>query len=278
MKRGVETGLRLAEAGLARLTGTGSLDEALARFDWFYCGAEFCENLLPSPAWHEEQAAFFLAKGARVCLLTPPVSEKGLKLLKPVFRRLAAFARKRPGAEGALELTVNDLGALELAREECPGLKLNAGRLLHENMFLLNRASLSVLNARGVRLFAGLGVGRFEISTSGRLQRADLAALGEAGAAGKAFAVTLHYPYMNLTSARTCVTGLPDIPPELSAAGVNCRRECGVCAFEVSHPRVRQKLYVKGNTLFLKFPDKFYGSARSLLSRRIDRLVYSPFL
>lgn len=273
MNRGIATGLRLAEAGRARLISAGSLTEALERFDWFYCGAEFCENLIAAPGWYEEEAAFFLEKGAKVCLLTPPVSEKGLKLLKPVFRRLAALLKKDPRAKGSLEVTVNDLGALALALEAAPGLTLNSGRLLHDNMFLLNRDSMTVMNARGVRLFSGLGVRRFELSTTGRLPRADLSA-----ARGADLAITLHYPFMNLTSARTCVTGLPDIPPELSVPGVNCRRECGACSFEVSHPLIKQKLLVKGNTVFLKFPGKFYASPRSLRGRLIDRLVYSPFL
>jgi hypothetical protein len=273
MKGAIANGLRLGEAGSAYLVKTGSLDEALRRFQWFYCGAEFCENLLAGPAWHAEEAEFFIEKGAKVCLLTPPVSEKGLKLLRPVFRRLAALLKKRPQAKGSLEVTVNDLGVFELALEEAPGLTLNAGRLLHENMFRLNRAAMTAMNARGARLFAGLGLRRFELSTSGRLPRAELAAARAAG-----LAITLHYPYLNLTSARTCVTGLPDIPPELSAAGVNCRRECGACSFEVTHPRIKQKLYIKGNTVFLKFPEKFYSSPGSLLARGMDRLVYSPFL
>jgi hypothetical protein len=274
MKDGIETGLRLAETGKGYLLKTGSLERALEHFGRFYCGAEFCENLIAAPDWYEEEAAFFLGKGAKVCLLTPPVSDKGLKLLKPVFRRLAAFLKRNPAAEGSVELTVNDLGALELAREMCPAMTLNAGRLLQENMLLLNRDKLAVLNARGIELFAGLGLRRFEISTTGRLQHAELSAARETGG----LSLTLHYPFMNLTSARTCVTGLPDIPPELSASGVNCRRECAVCAFEVSHPRIKQKLFVKGNTVFLKFPEKFYASARTLRSRLIDRLVYSPFL
>jgi len=269
-----ETGLRLAEAGRSYLVKTGSLARALEHFGWFYCGAEFCENLLAGPGWYEEEAAFFLEKGAKVCLMTPPVSDKGLMLLKPVFRRLDALVKKTSAAKGSVEVTINDLGALELARETGPALTLTAGRLLHENMFSLTRGSMSVLNARGVRLFSGLGIRRFEFSTTGKLPRAGLSAAVAAGD----LSITLHYPFMNLTSARTCVTGLPDIPPELSAAGADCRRECEVCAFEVSHPRIKQKLFIKGNTVFLKFPEKFYAAPRSLRDRLIDRLVYSPFL
>ena len=91
----LETGLRLDGAGRAALERSGSLAAALRKFDWFYVGAEFCENLLESPAWHEEQAAFFLERGARVCVLTPPLSERGLRRLRPVFRRLAGFRRYR---------------------------------------------------------------------------------------------------------------------------------------------------------------------------------------
>ncbi len=270
----MENGIRLAERGSAWLRAGGGLDEALRRFGWFYCGAEFCENLLPTPGWYAREAEFFLGRGAAVCLLTPPVSEKGLKVLRPVFRGLARLAR---AAAGRIEVTVNDLGALQLARETAPELALNAGRLIYDNVLLADRRKLKVLNGEAVRLFASLGVDRFEISTTGRQQETNFGDAKAYGFRPSDIALTLHYPYLNLTSGRSCVTGMPDIGPEDSPAGVACRRECAACAFELSHPSINEPLTVRGNTVFLKFPAKFYRNADTLRRRRIDRLVYSPF-
>lgn len=274
----LQTGLRLGERGRAALAGAGALGQALRRFDWFYAGAEFCENLLPGADWHEREIDFFLGKGARACVLTPPLSEAGLKRLKPVFKRLAAAFGRDRAAAGRLEVTVNDFGALQLAAETGLNLPLTAGRLLYENIFFADRTRMLVLNGEAVRLFKGLGVRRFEFATTGRLLGNNFSEAKKYGFSPSDIALTLHYPYLNLTTARTCSVGLPGIGPGDSARGVACRRECQACSFRAGHPLVNEPLLVRGNTVFLEFPGKFYSSPATLLKRRIDRLVYSPFL
>lgn len=277
MRTALETGLRLGDRGSSRLPAA-ELSEALARFDWFYTGAEFCENLLKDAAWHEREVSSLLDKGVKVCLLTPPMSEKGLKVLRPVFRRLASVFGGDPRAAGRLEMTVNDFGALELAAEEGLCVPFSLGRLLYENMFFADRTKMLALNGEAVRLFAGLGVRRFEFSTTGRLMGTNLRKARSCGFNSGDISITLHYPYLNLTTARACAVGLPETGPEDSAGGINCRRECALCSFEVEQPLIKERLFVKGNTVFLKFPGKFYSSQAALLNRRVDRLVYSPFL
>jgi hypothetical protein len=123
-----------------------------------------------------------------------------------------------------------------------------------------------------------LGVKRFEFSATGRLMGTNLTEARSCGFNAGDIAITLHYPFLNLTTARACAVGLPKTGPEDSVSGINCRRECALCSFEVEQPLIKEKLFVKGNTVFLKFPGKFYSSPATLLKRRIDRLVYSPFL
>lgn len=273
----LQTGLRLGEQGSAGLSGA-QLSRAFSRFDWFYTGAEFCENLLKDAAWHEREVSSLLGKGGRVCLLTPPLSEKGIKTLRPVFRRLASVFGGDPRAAGRLELTVNDFGALEIAAEEGLCVPFSLGRLLYENMFFADRTKMLALNGEAAKLFSDLGVRRFEFSTTGRLMGTNLAKARGPGFSSGDISITLHYPYLNLTTARACAAGLPETGPEDSVRGINCRRECLACSFEVTQPAIHEKLLVKGNTVFLKFPRKFYSSPATLLKRRIDRLVYSPFL
>lgn len=271
-----ETGLRLAEAGRDLLKRAGGKRDALARFDWVYIGAEFCENLIASPSWYEDQADYFLEKGNKVCIQTPPAGEAGARALGRLFGRLASFAARRPLAAGRIELTINDFGALQLAAEQGLSLPLAAGRALYGNFFFLNRETLRLLNGETLRLLAGMGLRRFEISSSGRVPRANFAILDRFGIKPSDFSLTLHYPYLNLTSARTCISGMPDIGPEDSVDGVRCGHECAACSLEIEHPAINEKLHVRGNAVFLKFPRKFYSSTSSLQKRRIDRLVYSP--
>lgn len=270
----IATGLRLGEQGSALLSK--NLSAPHGKFDWFYSGAEFCENLLRGPGWHERELEFFLKRGTRVCFLTPPLSEKGLRALRPVFKRLAALSRD-PSVRGSAEVTVNDFGALQLAADTGLRLPLSAGRLLYEDIFFVDRTKMLVINGEAVRLFASLGVKRFEFSTTGRRLAGNLAEAGRYGFKPEDISITLHYPFLNLTSGRSCAVGVPDIRPQDSVLGISCRRECRLCRFEIRQPLINEKLMIRGNTVFLRFPRKFYSAARTLERRRVDRLVYSPF-
>lgn len=269
----IEYGVKLGTAPLSALERSGELRGLLDRFSWFYTGAEFCENLLDDQA--AEDAVLLQRSGKSVCLLTPPLSEKGVARLRALFRALRARCRAGKLDPARLEVTVNDFGAIALAAAEELPFRLNLGRQLQFNAFLLTRSSLKALNRRALEFFRARGITRYEVSTTGRLPRTNFrdAAFG---LDPRKFSFTLYYPYLNLTTGRTCITGMPDIPPEASVRGVACGFECRACAFQVVHPWVKEKLYIKGNSVFMKFPDKFYSSPQQLERRRIDRLVYCP--
>ncbi|MCM2267059.1 MAG: hypothetical protein NDI60_04710 [Elusimicrobiales bacterium] len=263
--KGIKTGTLTP----AELKAAGALGGALEKFEWFYVGAEFCENLLPAPEALARTAAFFLEKGKKVCVLTPPVSEAGLGRLARTFRLL-----RRLGA--GLELTVNDFGALALAGETGLRAKVNAGRLLYDNLFRLRRHTLQLVNAPALRFFTRQGVDRFEISTTGVRLRTNFSSAARLGFKPADLNLTLYYPYLNMTTTRTCLLGMPDVPPQEAATGIRCRRECGAASFEVKHPLINERLLVSGNTVFMRFPDQFYSSEKSLAAMRVDRLVYCP--
>lgn len=247
-----------AEKALSGLAGN---------FDGFYIGEEFCENLLPSPERLAAGAGALLAAGAKVCVLTPPVSDKGLAGLARLYRALKKLKA------GALELTVNDFGALELARQHLRGVALNAGRALHHNAFRLDKNAMRVIDPRCLDGFAELGIRRFEISAGAGLRNNFREAAGRPEARG--FSLTLHYPWCSVTSARTCLLGTPDIAHDGSVRGIECHRECRLASFEIEHPRIKEKLFMRGNALFLKKAE--IPAEKKLLAARIDRLVYDPF-
>jgi hypothetical protein len=255
--KGIKTGTMTP----TELKAAGALEAALAKFEWFYVGAEFCENLLPAPEQLRRTAEFFLGKNKKVCVLTPMLTERGVRSLAKFLRSL-----RRCGKD--LELTVNDLGALELARECGFEGNISAGRLLYDDLFRLQRGSLQLVSAQALRFFTRQGVRRFEISSTGRQLNAKLGP----GAPH----LTLYYPYLNMTSARTCLLGTPEIPPHVSATGIRCRRECLAASFEVRHPLIKEPLLVSGNTVFMHFPKQFYSSEKTLKAMRVDRLVYCP--
>ncbi|MCX5792305.1 MAG: hypothetical protein NTY45_08860 [Elusimicrobia bacterium] len=265
---GIEHGIRLG-SGAAR----GGGKEIPALFEWVYLGPEFCENLLETGVCAE--MVHFQKLGKKVCLLTPLLTERGIASLTAIFREVSRLLLAGRLDAERLEITVNDFGALELAAAEKLPVKLSAGRQFTYNVFEQNKGSLSVLSRRALDFFLGLGVRRYEVSAAGTMPRTNFRER-DCGFKPEGFNFTLHYPYLNLTTTRTCLVGLRDIQPRDSVRGIDCGRECRACAFKVDHPWVKEKLLIRGNTVFMEFPGKFYSSEKELERLRVDRLVYCP--
>lgn len=271
----VEKGIRLGAMTLANLRKSGGLAAALEGFERFYLGPEFCENLLDRSLLRE--AAWLQGRGKKVCLLTPLLSEKGAGLLDSLFKKLFRLAENGGLDPARLEITVNDFGAVELARKNRLPFRLNAGRMLRDNVFDDTGGKIAVHNGLALDFFRGLGITRFELSTLGTSPDLNFGKGRLYGFDRRKFRLTLYYPYMNLTTTRTCLVGMRDVPPEESARGVDCGRECLISSFELAHPAIKEKLLVRGNTVFLEFPEKFYASEKDLARMNVDRLVYAPF-
>lgn len=266
----LEKAIRLEARTGALMTSRGAkLAGDLKNFDSVYIGAEFCENLLPAPAELLRQAKFFLKLGKRVRVLTPLLTETGLARFKACLKALAPLS-------GDLEATVNDLGAAALARRTAPGITLSLGRLLYDDVFLFKKDILRLVSPESLEFLAELGISRFEISSAGRFPATNFADKAVKPLLKK-FSLSVYYPYLNLSTARACMTGMTPAPAGEAFTGVKCRRECFVSSFKVEHPLIREELLVRGNTVFLEFPEKFYAAEKELERLRADRLVYCPF-
>ncbi len=271
----VEKGIRLGPVSLDSLLGTGSARDALRGFSRVYIGPEFCEELLDESLCRE--AVRLSGLGKKVCLLTPMLGERGAAKLDRVFAGLAALAAKGRLRPAGLEITVNDFGAVELAAKRRLPFRLNAGRLLRDNVFDTTGKPLKVHNGAALEFFRSIGITRFEIPAIGALPVSNFREGRRYGFDRRSFRVTLHYPYLDLTTTRACPTGLRDAVPGGRNDRAACARECLIGPFELRHPMIKEKLLIRGNAVFLEFPEKFYSSERQLAALNIDRLVYSPF-
>ncbi len=272
----IEKGIRLGPVTLAGLKRSGGMDAALRGFTRFYIGPEFCDNLLDVSVCAE--AAWLQGRGKKICLLTPMLSEKGVGRLDAVFKKLLKLAENGEIDPAGLEITANDFGAIELAKRRGLPFGLNAGRLLRDNVFNYPPRGLKVHNGLALKFFRGLGIKRYELSTLGFRPEVNFGLGRHYGFNRGQFRITLYYPYLDLTSTRTCMVGMRDVPPDVSARGVECAKECLVASFQISHPAINEKLLVRGNTVFMEFPEKFYASEKDLAKMNVDRLVYCPFL
>ena len=269
-----EHAIRLGAMSFSDLEATGGLKAALDRFGWFYVGAEFCENLLRETLC--DDIVRFQEKGRKVCLLTPPLSEKGTARLKKISSILRTLQKAGEVDFSRLELSINDFAALELARACKLDVKVSSGRIFYENVFTQNRGHIHALSRQALDVFRSLGITRYDISVPGKMPLSNFKS--KAYGLGKPdFNFSLHYPYLNLTTTRTCMVGMPDIRPHQSIEGINCRQECRACAFQIAHPWIRENLLVRGNTIFLKLNGKGYFPEKELKELRVDRLVYAPF-
>lgn len=271
----LERGVKLISRPGAPGPDVAAAKKLLPHLDWIYLGAEFCENLLEDGFCGEAER--WQAEGKKVCLLTPLLTERGVKALGSLGRRLMAACSAGRLDPARLELTVNDLGAAALAARERWPFKLAAGRQIAHNLLQLEKKHLKAVNRTTLAFFADLGVERFELSPAGRLPPVNFRSRAF-GLGRGAFKVTLHYPYLDLTTTRTCLVGMPYVAPKDSVSGINCMRECEACSFEVDHPWIKEKLQIRGNTVFAAFPKKVQYSPSEAGRLNADRLVYSPLV
>ncbi|KAF0127689.1 MAG: hypothetical protein FD189_235 [Elusimicrobia bacterium] len=254
----MEKGLKL---GPGAFRDTAALRKALKGFDWAYFGSEFCENLLePGLA---DGLRLLAGEKKDVCLLTPLVTDKGLRVLEGLF---SAIRKMRFGRR--FEISVNDFGVLGLIRRMRWSVPVSFGRRLSRDFALPDRGGvLSILNRDGTVLLKELKVGRLEMTLfpgALRLRRPE--------GAGK-LRFTVFYPYMDIATSRTCLMGMPDVPPGESPATVNCARECLRANYGIKNDRIRETLIAGGNTIFVEWGG---GAASRSRSARIDRLVFCP--
>ncbi|MFH0914636.1 MAG: hypothetical protein V1849_05075, partial [Chloroflexota bacterium] len=226
-----------------------NLKYADENFTRLYYGAEFCQNLLPTP--RELRRVLDFLQGRDFTLVTPYVTEDGLQKLDVLFRLLA---EARPDSE----VVFSDWGVLRLLREKYPTLIPVLGRLLNKMkrdsrlMTVLDKvpsqsqeyfrgSSLSVPLFR--RFLREQGVKRVEFDNV--LQGIDFNFDG--------ISVSLYMPYAYITTTRACLVNACDQPEKRELVGIfPCKKECQEYTFYLESRVMPAPLIRQGNTIFLK--------------------------
>ncbi len=222
-----ETGILLTPDGLAAARGV--------RADLVYLGSEFCENLLPTPAQFKRARAL---PGKRAVLVTPLLTERGLKKAEAVVRSCAAA--------GGLEVVVNDLGLAGLLAKKYPRKTvLSAGRVLAG---ILSASPDPFL----ARLFKEHGIARLE---------ADRAETVERFSRLPGLRFTFHAPYAYAGLTRFC-------PWEKRWTGGRCGFSCRRGPKKLASRLLPEPLYLIGAGYFTAGGKPGGGP--------IDRVVYDP--
>jgi hypothetical protein len=206
------------------------------KYDCIYFGSEFCENLIP--VYRNELERIF-DSGKKVCILTPIITDRGLVELNLLIKKLRRYDN--------FEITVNDFGTLMLINEMGLKCKINVGRHLSKLFFTFRKNYININNKKSVKFLADIGIDTFEISN---FLFSDKDMWIYIGSSKVKF--NIYYPYVLLSTTRTCLTGLPDIGPEKSVKTVNCKNECLLCDYYVRTEKIKEKLVISDNSTFIK--------------------------
>lgn len=260
------------------------------KYQRIYWGAEFCQNLIPSLADTEKALRFTRQNNLGFSLVTPFVTECGLKRLKEILKWLKQKRAKT-------EIIVNDWGILELLSTEFKGVfELGLGRLLvrqsrdpamkrvleKQPLFAVKgkdgRISIIVhrppakIYQKGIKasyvnspllqsLLSGFGIERVELNNL--IQGLNLAEIR--------LKKSLYTPYVNISTTRFC-------PMETRLQRIYrinvCRRECQGYYDILRNKAIPKVIYKRGNTTFYKNP----VDIKEAVGLGVDRLVFQPEL
>lgn len=256
-----------------------------------YWGVEFCQNLIPTLIDTERILTFINQNNLEVSLVTPFVTEGGLRKLKKMFNWLKKQKVK------SLEVIVNDWGVLECLNTEFNGtFEIALGRLLVRQQrdpvikkVLEKQPPFAVKGKdgtvrvtvhrppekkyqRGIRacyvnssllqdFLSKFGIKRVELSNL--IQGLNLE--------GIRFKKSLYMPYVNISTTRFC----PMETKYQKIYRINmCRKECQRYYDILRSRAVPKIIYKRGNTTFYKN----LLSPTLLRECGVDRVVFQPEL
>lgn len=240
-------------------------------FPRLYFGNEFCERLLPNSEELITALEFVRERGIEFTLVTPYVTEVGLKHVETL---LDGLANQRPGTE----VVFNDYGIFRLMGRRFSNLVPVMGRLLNKMkrgprlMVVIDRlpettieyfrnSSLTVPLMR--EFLTEHQVKRVELDNV--LQGIDLPVIG--------FSVSVYTPYAYVTTTRMCLTASCDAPEKEERVGIfPCKRECQKYSFGLTSQIMPVMLIRKGNTVFFENPNL----PDDLGEKGVSRIVVQP--
>ncbi len=259
------------------------------RYQRIYWGVEFCQNLIPNLIDTEKVLRFINQNNLRVTLVTPFVTERGLRRLNEMFKWFKKQKVKN------LEIVVNDWGVLECLHTEFNGFfEVVLGRLLVRQQrdpaiknVLEKQLPFAVKGKEGkiriivhkipnkryqegikasyvnspllVGFLSKFGIRRVELNNL--IQGLNLE--------GIKFKKSIYTPFVNISTSRFC-------PMETRFQKIYrinvCRKECQRYYYILRNRAVPKIIYKRGNTTFYKHS----LDIKKILNAGIDRVVFQP--
>jgi len=232
-----------------------------------YFGSEFCQELLPGVRIAGTFCAYCAEHGLEAVLLTPLVTQKGLRRLT---RLLDGLARRgwRPA------VVFNDWGVFELLRARYPSLPKRMGRLMNRGL-RDPRLEMKPAGQGGENTRRAAAIRKLAVSLGIRAVESDAdLEPGFLGTKASGLQRALHLPYTFASSGRNCLEKAAAAP---SGKGVfnrdldsGCNGPCrDVCRQEL-RPDTEKTVWRAGNTVFFEPPTEWISRHLALA----DRVVF----
>lgn len=239
--------------------------------DRVYFGSEFCERLIPDKKCFQRVLAQIEQHNLALSLLTPMVSDKGMRQLTKILPLLP---------EGA-EVIVNDWGVLRLLQREFPRLTPVVGRLLCKMIKdpRLPSEQWARLYPHGVQsgpfhnLLEKFGIDRLEMDVPPFAEQKDF------HSADRALSVYLPFGYS--VKGRMCKIGAVGLDSARKfGPGHGCNKECLRYTGKTRRDSVQGKgdlhTFQLGNTLFYRHSAQMTAAvAEAVAQQQVNRLVFA---
>lgn len=258
------------------------------KYQRIYWGVEFCQNLIPTLKDTEEILRFIKKTSLKFTLVTPFVTEYGLRRLKEIVKWLKKKEYKS-------EIVVNDWGILECLNTEFKNdFNLSLGRLLLRQQrdpaikkvlekqlpFAIKgkdgKISIIIHQPPAKKYQQGIRATYINSPSMQRflskfgVQRVELNNIVQGiNLAGLKFKKSIYTPYVNISSTRFC----PMDSKHQKMYRINaCKKECQRYYDILRNRGVGKIIYKRGNTTFYKDP----LDIKEILDTGIDRVVFQP--
>jgi len=279
------------------ITKLSQLKYVDGRYRRLYFGNEFCERLIPSADIIRKILAYVKTKGMNFSLVTPYVTDSGLKKLEMLFELLKTMRID-------CEVIINDWGVLNLINHEYSSLQPVLGRLLTKQkrgprLFKLLKREVRpklIKNKENPResfvviqkkmpldldpYYKGSNTSSVpiiqEFLNKERIKRIELDNLLQGmhlELYPNRVSVSVYFPFAYITTTFFCPTrGCEEKEKSFIKIGP-CRKECQRYTFKLRHSTMPKVIYLKGNA-------KFYKNSkvpiRKLEKIGVNRIVYQP--
>ncbi len=242
----------------------------LDNYGRIYFGNEFCDELIPSRPKLEEAISIASDHRKSLSFVTCYVSEHKIKQYYALIELLAKLV---PGSE----VIINDWGMLKMCFDN--ELEPVLGRLLvkqkrdpriaHFTESLPEKARLRLrqmgLNDFFLNFLKKQNIKRIELDNL--LQGIDTDELRDSG-----FSYSVYIPYGYITTTRICFFRNRNKGIEKKFSIVPCAHECSNDMLKLDNRHMKEKLLMKGNTIFFRNSAEYFTNAGT----GINRIVHEP--